>query len=150
MATVSKLVGLTGWALLALAHPAELDAKQILSRRGVDIEPFRLASAAKYIGIKDPKPDIHGPASPPSAGTYVESASALVKSVHPDVEYRVVDDHYVGSNGIAHVRFKQTIHGIDVDNGDFNVNVSLVPVRPLTKRNLGWPLTYHFALTIMT
>ncbi|CAI4220101.1 unnamed protein product [Parascedosporium putredinis] len=104
-------------------HPAELDAKQILSRRGVDIEPFRLASAAKYIGIKDPKPDIHGPGSPPSAGTYVESASALVKSVHPNIEYRVVDDHYVGSNGIAHVRFKQTIHGIDVDNGDFNVNI---------------------------
>ncbi|EFY86134.1 extracellular elastinolytic metalloproteinase [Metarhizium acridum CQMa 102] len=40
--------------------------------------------------------------------------------------YRVVDDHYVGSDGVAHVYFKQTLHRIDSDNGHLNVNTKLV------------------------
>lgn len=56
--------------------------------------------------------------------SYVDSATAVVQSTVPGVEFRVVDDHYVGTNGVAHVNFKQTVHGLDVDNSDFNVNVS--------------------------
>ncbi|KAM0661296.1 hypothetical protein ACHAPH_002804 [Verticillium nonalfalfae] len=55
--------------------------------------------------------------------TYVETATELVKATVPGVTFRVVSDHYVGANGIAHVNFKQTAHGIDIDNADFNVNV---------------------------
>lgn len=55
--------------------------------------------------------------------TYIETAKALVQKVAPGSEFRVVDDHYVGSNGIAHVNLKQTVHGLDIDNADFNVNV---------------------------
>jgi extracellular elastinolytic metalloproteinase len=55
---------------------------------------------------------------------YTETASDLVKATYPKAEFRMVDDHYVGTNGIAHVNFKQTVNGIDIDNADFNVNVS--------------------------
>lgn len=34
-----------------------------------------------------------------------------------------MDDHYVGTNGIAHFNFKQTVNGVDIDNADFNVNI---------------------------
>lgn len=54
---------------------------------------------------------------------YVETATELVKSVAPNTTFRVVDDHYVGSNGIGHVRFRQTANGLDIDNADVNVNV---------------------------
>ena len=53
----------------------------------------------------------------------MDAATAVVKKVLPNAEFRLVDDHYVGSNGIAHVNFKQTVHGLDIDNADFNVNV---------------------------
>ncbi|KFY89279.1 hypothetical protein V500_05827 [Pseudogymnoascus sp. VKM F-4518 (FW-2643)] len=56
--------------------------------------------------------------------TYIETAKALVQKVAPGSEFRVVDDHYVGSNGIAHVNLKQTVHGLDIDNADFNVNIA--------------------------
>ena len=34
---------------------------------------------------------------------YVDTATELVKSKVPGATFRVVDDHYVGANGIAHV-----------------------------------------------
>jgi extracellular elastinolytic metalloproteinase len=34
-----------------------------------------------------------------------------------------VGDHYVGTNGIAHFYFKQTVNDLDIDNADFNVNI---------------------------
>jgi extracellular elastinolytic metalloproteinase len=56
---------------------------------------------------------------------YVEAATRLVKGIVPEgIEFRLVDDHYVGDNGVGHVYFKQTVHGVDVDNAIFNVNVS--------------------------
>ena len=54
---------------------------------------------------------------------YIEMATELEKSLAPDAVFRVVDDHYVGKNGIGHVNFKQTVHGVDVDNADFSVHV---------------------------
>lgn len=59
-----------------------------------------------------------------SNGDYVDTAKALVESEAPDATFRIVDDHYVGTNGVAHVHIKQTVNGIDIDNAVFNVNVS--------------------------
>lgn len=60
-----------------------------------------------------------------NGGDYVGTATALIKSVAPGITFRLVDDHYIGANGIAHVYFKQTANGVDIDNAAFNVNVSL-------------------------
>lgn len=57
-------------------------------------------------------------------GTYVETATELVKQVVPNAEFRLKNDHYVGTNGVAHVYFRQTVNGLDVGNANFNVNVS--------------------------
>jgi hypothetical protein len=71
-------------------------------------------------------------------GDYVDTATELVKSVVKGATFRVVGDHYVGSNGIAHVNFKQTANGLDIDNADFNINVSvslslLLPMLTVTR-----------------
>ena len=58
------------------------------------------------------------------ASDYTKTAEEFVKSVVGKATFRLVSDHYVGTNGVAHVRFKQTVNDIDVDNADFNVNVS--------------------------
>lgn len=54
---------------------------------------------------------------------YLETANELVHRLAPNVTYRVVNDHYVGTNGIAHVHLQQTLNGLDVKNAVFNVNV---------------------------
>lgn len=57
--------------------------------------------------------------------TTEETATELVKSTVPGATFRLSDDHYVGKNGISHFYFKQTANGLDIDNADFNVNVSV-------------------------
>ncbi|KAF4547252.1 Fungalysin metallopeptidase-like protein [Elsinoe fawcettii] len=51
-------------------------------------------------------------------------AAKVVKDVFPGSTFRLNADHYVGSNGIGHVYFKQTAGGLDIDNADFNVNIN--------------------------
>ncbi|KAI0191948.1 fungalysin metallopeptidase [Xylaria flabelliformis] len=110
------LLGLLG---AASAHPAPA-SKPGIRRRTVDLNAYRITQSPEY----------HNEAASTNAkllavkrDTYVETATALLKSVLPDATFRLVDDHYVGNNGIAHVNFKQTAHGIDIDNADFNVNI---------------------------
>ena len=56
---------------------------------------------------------------------YVKTATELVKSVTPNATFRLVDDHYTGTNGISHANFRQTTHSLDIDNADFSVHVSM-------------------------
>ncbi|KAI1644584.1 Fungalysin metallopeptidase-domain-containing protein [Daldinia loculata] len=92
-----------------------------LRRRTVDLNAYRLKETAEYTN--------KAAASTNKAvrllkrDSYVDTATELVKSTVPGATFRLVDDHYVGKNGIAHVNFKQTAHGLDIDNADFNVNI---------------------------
>lgn len=116
-------LGLSGLvAVNAHALPRrEPNSNNELSKRGIDISKFLMPDVGSYTktsGLKD------GEMSISSSSDYLQAAKDLVKEKFPDLEFRTVDDHYVGKNGIAHVNFKQTVHGIDIDNADFNVNVS--------------------------
>jgi extracellular elastinolytic metalloproteinase len=111
------VLGLLG---AASAHPAKA-ARPGLRKRTVDLNAYRITQAAEYHTVENTSADSGLLAF--KRDTYVETATALVKSVVPDAQFRVVGDHYVGNNGIAHVNFKQTAHGLDIDNADFNVNV---------------------------
>lgn len=120
------LFGLLGAALQVNGHPVSHNSHaSSLRRRAVNLNAFRLKATAEYINSNAATSD----ASVASVkllrrDTYVETATELVKRVAPGAEFRVVDDHYVGSNGVAHVHFKQTAHGLDIDNADINVNVA--------------------------
>lgn len=123
------LLALTGLAANVQAHPARRMAhNHELSKRGVDIDSYLIPELSEYKNNKVTQESDKIMRIASSASSYVESATQLVKTIAPDAEFRVVDDHYVGSNGVAHVNFKQTAHGLDIDNGDFNVNVSAPPV----------------------
>jgi extracellular elastinolytic metalloproteinase len=116
------LASLLAPGVKVLAHPAPHQSS-VIARRGVDVEAFRLPLLSEYVNATETVSD---PAMTLSKrDTYVETATELVKTTAPGVTFRLVGDHYVGNNGIAHVNFKQTVHGIDIDNADFNVNVSL-------------------------
>ncbi|KAJ0161302.1 Extracellular metalloproteinase mep [Colletotrichum tanaceti] len=113
------LLGLLGPTSQIFAHPA---TSHNIGRRGIDIEAFRLPQLGSYTNATETE------ASPPIAlllkrESYVETATELVQKLAPDAEFRLVGDHYVGTNGIGHVNFKQTAHGLDIDNADFNVNI---------------------------
>ncbi|RYC65791.1 hypothetical protein CHU98_g469 [Xylaria longipes] len=116
----SVLYGLLGASLLADAHPSVKPHKSV-QRRTVDVKSYRMHPNAQYINHKASKADQSLKLL--KRATYVETATELVKKVVPDTEFRLQDDHYVGTNGIAHVYFQQTLNGLDVDNANFNVNI---------------------------
>lgn len=109
-------------ATQAFAHPHAATPRRSLLGRVVDLNAFRLGTVTEYSNSTNTVESITTP-SLFKRDQYVDAATALVKKVLPAAEFRLVDDHYVGSNGIAHVNFKQTVHGLDIDNADFNVNV---------------------------
>ncbi|KAH7174809.1 Fungalysin metallopeptidase-domain-containing protein [Fusarium flagelliforme] len=114
------LIGLTG---LAGAHPQKRSPNASpISKRAIDLEAFKLAPMAEYVS-QEKLPEDASAKVVTKRADYTETAQDLVKATFPKAEFRMVKDHYVGSNGIAHVNFKQTVNGVDVDNADFNVNI---------------------------
>ncbi|KAK2867928.1 ammonium permease mep3 [Arthroderma sp. PD_2] len=116
------LAGLLALPLNVLGHPAEQHTSSVLSARGVDISSFRLPLKAKYMDSEATAEKIQA-LSFSKDDDYVSTATKLVKSTLPKSTFRVVEDHYIGTNGIGHVHFRQTAHGLDIDNADFNVNI---------------------------
>ena len=107
----------------AFSHPTSATPRRSLLGRVVDLNAFRLDTVADYSNSTSTAKTITTSALF-KREDYVDAATALVKKVAPGKEFRLVDDHYIGTNGIAHVNFKQTVHQLDIDNADFNVNVS--------------------------
>lgn len=113
---------LTGLASLALvgAHPSGPGSHSIVGR-SIDLNAFRLKATSSYVNASIAESPSH---RRHKRADYIEAATELVKSQINGASFRVVEDHYVGANGVAHVNFKQTANGLDIDNADFNVNVS--------------------------
>lgn len=59
----------------------------------------------------------------PRSASPVDAAVAFVKQALPGISYRVANDHFTSTSGVTHVNLKQTLHGLDIDNADFKVNV---------------------------
>jgi extracellular elastinolytic metalloproteinase len=117
---LSSLLAGAGLVAIAASHPAHGNG---LARRAIDLNAFRLTAVSEYVNatvaVTEPSVNLHRS----KRGDYLETATELVKSVAKGATFRVVGDHYVGANGIAHVNFKQTANGLDIDNADFNINV---------------------------
>ncbi|SCV47194.1 probable extracellular elastinolytic metalloproteinase precursor [Fusarium fujikuroi] len=114
---------LIGLSSLAGAHPSRRAPNPSpLSKRGLDLEAFKLPPMAEYVP-QDEVPDDASAKLITKRADYTETAKDLVKSTFPKATFRMVNDHYIGSNGIGHVNFRQTVNGIDIDNADFNVNI---------------------------
>ena len=110
-----------------LGHPHASVIRKDLKGRSVDLNAFRLTTTTEYSNVEETKKSDFSRMLL-KRDSYVDSATAVLQSKIPGADFRVVDDHYVGTNGVAHVNFKQTVHGLDIDNADFNVNVSLNPL----------------------
>jgi extracellular elastinolytic metalloproteinase len=102
------------------AHPSR--SHRALGKRGIDLDSYRMDLPVAYTNANDVGADA-SISSLTRRGTAEETANELVKKVAPGATFRVADN-YVGSNGVSHIYFKQTANGLDIDNGDFNVNVS--------------------------
>lgn len=96
-----------------------------LNRRAVDLASYRPQPKTKYVNADELRNDPSVRIS--KRGDYLNTAIEFAKDIGPDVTYRVLDGHYVGTNGIAHVHFRQTIHGIDLENAELSVNVGSNP-----------------------
>ncbi|KAJ8121691.1 hypothetical protein ONZ43_g1922 [Nemania bipapillata] len=114
------LCSLLGASLLVYAHPSPRSSNNVQGR-AVDLKAFRMNTNSQYINHKSSKADQSLRLL--KRGTYIETATELVKQVVPNAEFRLKKDHYVGTNGVAHVYFRQTMNGLDVGNANFNVNI---------------------------
>ncbi|KXS94222.1 hypothetical protein AC578_10707 [Pseudocercospora eumusae] len=124
----AQLAVISGLVLTPLAHPflasnsAASEHHSIQARQLSNaVDQWRPQQRSTYVAESG---DISVQrTSGDTAGDYVQAATAFVRSIHPDAEFRQINDNYVSSNGIGHVYFKQTVNGIDIDDSDFNVNV---------------------------
>ncbi|KAF2839742.1 extracellular metallo proteinase 1 [Patellaria atrata CBS 101060] len=114
------LISLASLALPARGHPVT-DTSHSLARRVVDLDAFRLISTSEYSNSTevsaDPSFSLFRRADP------AETATELVKTTVPGATFRLVNDFWTGDNGVTHLNFKQTVHDLDIDNADFNVNI---------------------------
>jgi extracellular elastinolytic metalloproteinase len=119
------LIGLAGLAAKVQAHPTfhEDTHGTSLSKRAIDLSQYAMPPVSNYSPSSATK-DNKAAKTVGKRSSYVETATEFITKEVPGLEFRVVDDHYIGSGGVAHIHFKQTHHGIDIDNADFNVNVS--------------------------
>lgn len=126
----AKVTSLTAFIAWAVAHPFHDAAEHTLSARQLssNLERFRPQQRSEYVNATVVESgDLPAPSSNATIaarqGGYVAAAAALVRSTHPNAEFRQADDNYVSSSGIGHVFFKQQVFGFDIDDADFNVNV---------------------------
>ncbi|PYI01935.1 extracellular elastinolytic metallo proteinase [Aspergillus sclerotiicarbonarius CBS 121057] len=105
--------------LLAAAYPTAQVTHA--DKVAVDLNALRLVSNAEYVNSLNVTTQALAVAS--FEGNYTDTAARLVQEIAPGASFRLVEDHYIGDNGIAHVYFRQTVHDIDIDNADFNVNI---------------------------
>lgn len=108
-------------AVSVYGHPASHTSRS-LTRRAVDLDSFRVKAETPYKNATAVQADPNIPSIARRASAE-DVATELVQNTVPDATFRLLDDHYVGTNGIAHFYYKQTVHGLDVDTADFNVNV---------------------------
>ena len=105
--------------LAILAYPAA--SLHDTTPASVGLDSLRLTSNSAYFNSVHVNMNISVAVS--TEEHYTDTAARLVQNIVPGASFRLIDDHFVGDNGVAHVYFRQTLHGIDIDNADFNVNV---------------------------
>lgn len=110
-----------GLGLLTLGHPVADNLRPRI-KRSVDVGEYRLETISKYVSSSETKLLNNSKDVSPNRDL-VEIATTFVQEKFPAAVYRLSQDHYTGSSGILHIYFKQTVHDIDVDNSDINVNV---------------------------
>ncbi|RAK80043.1 extracellular metalloproteinase [Aspergillus fijiensis CBS 313.89] len=108
-------------SLCVLALPLQLSNS--LNLEAIDPNTLRLTSRASYVNSIDAVADNIRLAARAGQANYLETATRLVETIVPGAAFRMIDDHYIGENDVAHVHFRQTVHDMDIDNADFNVNV---------------------------
>ncbi|KAE9579475.1 hypothetical protein CGMCC3_g4703 [Colletotrichum fructicola] len=114
---------LLGLASRAAGHPAH--GLRQLSKRTQLLNSYRFNTVSSYTAGNDatfPEPKTATERRDKRAD-YIGIATLKLRETVTQAEFRLVDDSYVGSNGVAHVHFQQTVDGIDVDNAQFNVNI---------------------------
>lgn len=116
-----EILAAVGLTAVGAAHPTKESNKALFSRGVANLDAFRLPMLANYTSAEMA---ISKRDAAPSSSDPIEVAKAHLKDKSGGASFRLVDDHYKGSNGITHIHFKQTFHDIDVDNADYNVNVS--------------------------
>ncbi|PBP18111.1 elastinolytic metalloproteinase Mep [Diplocarpon rosae] len=106
-----------------LGHPTAVSSSDQSVQAGpVDVSTYKLAVGASYSSSDFVETELNSDSQGFATPDHIDTATALVKSKFPNAEYRVLS-HYQSANGMSHVVFKQTVHGIDIDTADMNVNV---------------------------
>lgn len=110
-------------------HPVDMKPSPRVARRAALLNSYRLNTASSFTILDVPLKGRDMDESARLSGEndvhlYVLAATSKLQETAANATYRLIDDHFLGSNGVGHVRFQQVLDGIDVDTAYFNVNVS--------------------------
>ena len=129
---LASLVSLS--AVRVHSHPAH--SSRGLTQRAIDLDAFRPKALSSYKNatqvVADPNIHSIGRRADPE-----QVAHDLVAQSVPGATFRLRNDNYVGTNGISHFYYVQTLNGIDLEGSSFNVNVSICLLH-------GWFLSVFF------
>lgn len=136
MSFLSSCVGLfLLFITLVLAHPGHSHTK--IQKRSIDLEAYRFGGGGSYHSV--PSTSKRSLKSKRKA-TNQETAVEFLMSTFPTTSFRLIQDHYVGDNGVEHFYFKQLANNLDIDNSNLNINVRVLlngEVQELTSHR--WP-----------
>ena len=99
-------------------HPT----KSPVRPRAVDLSTLRMKSSGSYISVSSAQ---KRSLEQGKRVNNLETATSFLQRTFPNITSTLSKDSYIGTNGIEHFYFKQTINNvITIDNADINVNVS--------------------------
>jgi extracellular elastinolytic metalloproteinase len=118
-ATLSIVISLL--TVQAAGHAANsfVPSTSLLARANALDEHRPIAYGGVYASVNEVKQQ----GSHTNSHNPIQAAKTFAKKVEPDATFRVVEEHSTGRSGVTHVYLKQTVHGVDVINGDMNINV---------------------------
>ncbi|KAK2616393.1 hypothetical protein QQS21_000634 [Conoideocrella luteorostrata] len=119
------------WEMLVILGSVVPQAHSVAKPRqhGVNLHQYRPRTSSTYTPSHEVRHDMlpttkgFKASAAKGESAYIDIATRTVRLSAPDSQFRLIDDHYVDTDGIAHVHFTQTLHGIDIDNTNFKVNV---------------------------
>ena len=86
----------------------------------MDLEAYRLGGGGSYVSVPGtPKRNLNLK----RRASNQDTAIAYLAKTFPTTTFRLVQDHYMGDNGVEHFYFKQLANNLDIDNSNLNINV---------------------------
>lgn len=125
MLAITSVFCIAGCIIVGAALPSLEQVASDINERAALLDQYRLDTRAEYtiLARASQQNKVKREDMVVNYQDFIRIATQQLQEIVSEATFRLIDDYYVGVNGIAHINFRQTIDGIDVDDAHFNVHV---------------------------